>query len=824
MPLYGLLAETNGYAAAAVLLILILAAGFRGAPLWAWTAGTALSMWLLGASVWLWVPFVPLAALFNLKQLRRKVITDKLLALAKQMRLFPVISETERTAIEAGDVWVDGELFSGRPNLQHLNNAPYPDLTKEERAFLEGPVQRVCAMVDDWEVTCNRDLPDDVWDFLKREGFFGMIIPKKYGGQAFSASAHSAIVAKLASHSLPLAITVMVPNSLGPAELLVHGGTREQKDHYLPRLARGEEIPCFALTEPGAGSDAAAMTSTGVVFRGDDEELYIRLNWDKRYITLAAISTVLGLAFKLQDPDNLLGKGENRGITCALIPSTTEGVVLGKRHDPLGIAFYNCPTQGKDVVVPVSAIIGGAKGAGEGWRMLMECLSAGRGISLPATATGGAKMVARAASAHAVVRKQFGLSIGKFEGIEEPLARIGGLTYLMEAARRYTLGSLDSGVKPPVVTAMMKYNFTELFRQIINDGMDILGGAAISRGPNNILAESYIGSPISITVEGANILTRTLMVFGQGAIRCHPFALREIEAATNNDKRAFDEALWGHVGHVGRNTFRSVMLSLSRGRLAASPVSGPTAPYWRKLAWTSARFALLSDVAMGALGGDLKRKEKLTGRYADVFSWMYLASATLRRFHADGQKKSDLPFMRWACDHAFHQIQIAIDGIYQNLKVPGMSWLLRGPASWMHRLNPIGTAPSDRCGSQVARGIQELGEAREALCNDSFTSGDPTRGLGRLEHAMQLCSEAEPVIAKVKQAIREKKLPKAAPAALLAQALEAEILVKEELDTVRRAERARAEAMAVDDFELEEYLDMRRAAETCDETLAANPS
>ncbi|MDX1532201.1 MAG: acyl-CoA dehydrogenase, partial [Rhodothermales bacterium] len=503
------------------------------------------------------------AAVLGAPPIRRNTLSKGIMTGMKKLGFLPQISDTEKTAIEAGTVWVDGELFSGKPDFRRLLNEAYPDLTPEERAFLDGPVEEACRMTDDWDVMQRKDLPEEVWAHLREHKFFGLIIPEEYGGLGFSASANSAVVAKLSSRNQVLGITVMVPNSLGPAELLVHYGTQEQKDHYLPRLASGEDIPAFALTEPQAGSDAGGISSTGEVFRGDDGELYVRLNWKKRYITLAAISTVLGLAFKLKDPDNLLGKGTDLGITAALVPTKTEGVVLGKRHDPLGIPFYHCPTEGHDVVLPLEfTLIGGKAGAGKGWKMLMESLAAGRGISLPATATGGTKAVYRVASAHAAVRKQFGLPIGKFEGIEEPLARIGGWAYLTEAARRYTNGGLDQGAAPAVVTAMMKYNTTELFRKAVNDGMDILGGNGISRGPRNTLAHAYIGLPVSITVEGANILTRTLMIFGQGAIRCHPYALREMQALMAWDVKAFDAAFWPHIGHVIRNAFRAVGLSL----------------------------------------------------------------------------------------------------------------------------------------------------------------------------------------------------------------------------------------------------------------------
>jgi acyl-CoA dehydrogenase len=538
-----------------------------------------------------------IAVVLNLPVLRRSLLTAPLLRGINALNLLPSISETERAAIEAGTVWVDGELFSGKPDWQRLNREPYPQLTPEIQAFLDGPVEEVCRMASDWDIYRGKDLPPPVWDYLKQERFFGLMIPQEYGGLGFSNLAYSAVLMKLASRSFTHVAAVGVPNSLGPAKLLMRYGTLEQKQHYLPRLARGEEMPCFALTEPTAGSDAASIQSEGIVFRGEDSKLYLRLNWQKRYITLGAIATLLGLAFRLRDPDNLLGKGEDVGITCALIPAQTPGVVLDKRHDPMGVPFYNSPTEGHDVVVLIEQIIGGVEQAGQGWKMLMQSLAAGRGISFPATCTGVAKLVSRVTGAYATVRQQFGASIGRFEGIEEPLARIGGLTYLMEAARLYTCGAVDKGEQPSVVSAIAKYSLTELSRKLINDGMDILGGAGICRGPRNLLANIYTATPISITVEGANILTRTLMIFAQGAIRCHPYLYQEIQALKQADVAAFDRAFWHHLGWLSRNAFRTLGLSLSRGGLARSPVRGATAQYYRKLAWASATFALFADLA-----------------------------------------------------------------------------------------------------------------------------------------------------------------------------------------------------------------------------------
>jgi len=786
--------------AAAVILF-----GYKNAPLYVWAAAGLAALIGFGSPLWLLITFLALAVLFNLKPLRRAILSGPLMNLLDKLKILPAISETEQTAIDAGTVWIEGELFSGKPDLKRLASEDYPELTDKEREFVEGPVEELCGMVSDWEVFQKRDFNEETWAYLKEKRFFGLIIPEEYGGYGFSANAHSIIVTKLASRCGPLATTVMVPNSLGPAELLMHYGTEEQKNHYLPRLARGEEIPCFALTEPNAGSDAGGMQSQGEVFKGKDDKLYLKLNWDKRYITLAAISTVIGLAFKMKDPNNLLGKGEDLGITAALIPSDTEGVVLGKRHDPLGVPFYNCPTRGHDVVVPVDAIIGGVEGAGNGWRMLMESLAVGRGISLPAQAIGGAKTATRAIGAYAAIRKQFGLNIGKFEGIEEPMARIGGYTYLLDAARGYICGALDKGAKPAVVTAIAKYNFTELGREIVNDAMDIVGGAGISRGPRNIFAHSYTTMPIAITVEGANILTRTLMIFGQGAIRSHPYALKEIEALMEKDAKKFDDNFWRHIGHVVQNLIRSVFLSVTRGKLSGSPVSGPAAKYYRKLNWASASFAFMADLALGSYGGALKMKEKLAGRYADVLSWMLLATATLRKYEADGKQEEDREYFEWAMEHAFYRIQNAFDEIYSEIEVPGLSWLFGGPVALWSRMNRIGKKPSDKLGHKVAQAMQTRGEQRDRITKFMYLPEDKEEALGRYEHTMKLVEESFPVYKKLYKATKSREIQKNHVLEQLDEALQKNVITESEAKIVRETEKARFDTILVDEFTLEEY-------------------
>ena len=757
------------------------------------------------STIFISIAIITLTSLFLIPPIRQNLITRWIVQAIQAMKLLPRISETERAAIEAGNVWVEGEFFTGKPNFDRILKEPYPEVSPELQAFLDGPVEQVCQMATDWEIYQRKDLPPEVWDYLKQERFFGMMIPQEYGGLGFSNLAYSAVMVKLASRSFTHVATVGVANSLGPAKLLLRYGTAEQKQYYLPRLARGEDIPCFALTEPTAGSDAASLISHGEVFRGADDQLYLRLNWRKRYITLGAIATLLGLAFRLRDPANLLGKGEDVGITCVLVPTNTPGVVINKRHDPMGVPFYNSPTEGHDVILPIDQIIGGVEQAGQGWKMLMQTLAAGRGVSFPATCTGVAKLVTRVVGAHSVVRQQFGLSIGRFEGVEEPLARIAGFAYLMDAARLYTCGAVDRGEQPAVVSAIAKYNTTELSRQMINDGMDILGGSGICRGPRNLLANIYTATPISITVEGANILTRTLMIFGQGAIRCHPYVYQEIQALEQKDITAFDRAFWGHMGSLLGNSVRTVLLSLTRGRLARSPVRGETARYYRKLAWASATFALLTDVALLSFGGSLKRKEKLTGRFADVLSWLYLGTATLRRFEAEGRQSEDLPLVHWSMQYAFAQIQQAFEGIFGNLDVPILGILFRYPILAWWRLNPIGTPPSDRLGHQVAQILQKPGQQRDRLTAGIYIPTDPEQALGRIEHALELVHQAEPIARKIKTAKQSGQLPASSPDQLIELAYQTGIITEAEKSLLQDAERDRIDAIQVDAFTFEDY-------------------
>lgn len=781
-----------------VLLLLLLTLGFIGVPLWMWLIYGAIVLFTFQAPVWLWSIYAAIGLTLAIPQIRRRVLTKPIM----KVILVPKISDTEGAAINAGTVWVEGEFFSGVPDFERMNQAAYPEVTPELQTFLDEQVEQVCRMATDWEIQRHQDLPVEVWQYLKQERFFGMMIPVDYGGLGFSNFAYSTVMAKLASRSFIHTATVGVTNSLGPAKLLLNYGTLEQKEYYLPRLASGEEIPCFALTEPTAGSDAASITAKGIVFRGDDGKLMVRLNFRKRYITLGTIATLIGLAFRLYDPDNLLGKGEDVGITCILIPANTEGMILGKRHDPMGVPFYNSPVEGQDVVVSVDQIIGGVEQAGQGWKMLMQTLAAGRGISFPASCTGVAKLVARVTGAYAKVRQQFGSSIGRFEGIEEPLARIGGLTYLLDAARIYTVGAVDAGEKPAVVSAIAKYQFTETTRKLVNDGMDILGGSGICRGSRNLLANFYIAMPIPITVEGSNILTRTLMIFGQGVMRCHPYLYAEVMAIETGDAIAFDQVLWKHIGSMIRNKFRTLLLSLSRGYLAPVPGNKFTKRYYQKLAWSSAMFAFLTDLLLIRFGGSLKRHGKLTGRLADWLSWMYLSIATLRRFAAEGYKREDLIFVQWAMDYSFTQMQQALEGILVNLPIPRIA---RSILLGFVRVNPLGTIPTDTLGSQVAQALQTTGKNRDRLTTGIYIPHHPDEALGRLEQALKLCEHAEAIISKVKQASRAGQLPQGRVETLIEAALKTGVIIEAEADLIRLAESARLDAIQVDAFTIQEY-------------------
>lgn len=789
--------------AAALLAAWALAYAGAGLPLWTAWAAAALAAWQYlpggpGTVPAAWAAFAVPALLLNLPALRRALVMRPALALFRSK--LPPLSRTEREALEAGTVGWDGQIFSGRPDWKRLLASPAPALTAEEQAFLDGPVEELCSMLDDWSVVHDlHDLPPEVWTFIRTRGFLGMIIPRAYGGLGFSALAHSQVVLKLASRSATAVVTVMVPNSLGPAELLNHYGTQAQKDHYLPRLARGEEIPCFALTSPEAGSDAASIPDSGVVCRGTFEGreiLGIRLTWEKRYITLGPVATLLGLAFRLSDPDRLLPEG-SEGITLALIPTATPGITIGTRHDPMGIPFQVGPNWGRDVFIPVDWIIGGASQAGRGWRMLMECLAAGRSLSLPAMSTGGAKVASLVVGDYARVRKQFRLPIGRFEGIEEPLARIAGNAYVMDAARTMTCGALDQGERPSVISAIVKYQCTERLRRTLNDAMDVVGGCGICLGPRNLLGRAHATIPIGITVEGANILTRSLIIFGQGVIRCHPHVLEEMRSLEGPDPvAAFDRAFRAHAAFTVSCKARALLHGLTGGRLTVAP-PGPARRYVQRVTRYSAAFAFTSDMALLFLGGALKRREKLSGRCADILGNLYLVSACVKQFEDRGRPAGEVPLLRWACEDGLRQVEEAFDGLFRNLPNRPLAWGLRwitfpwGRASW---------GPSDALGHQVASLLLEPSPVRDRLTSGAFVPMDLREPIGRLEDALRKAIAAEPVEKKIAAAAARGLIPGGSEEAMLAQALMAGLLTGPEGEAVRLALEARREVVKVDDF------------------------
>ena len=818
------------------LIIFILTAttlGYFAAPLWLWSIILPLVLGLFGLpKIIAFVLFILLAA-FSVASIRKNFFSRHVLRILDKLGALPTISETEKVAIEAGDTWIEKELFSGKINFNRVLKEPFNRVTAEEKAFIEKHVYKVCAMVDDWEVFQKRGFSQEVWDYLKKEKFFGMIIPKKYGGLEFSAKANSEVVSLLATRSIPLAITVMVPNSLGPAELLAHYGTKEQKDYYLPRLADGREIPCFGLTETNAGSDAGSMQSVGEIFKKEDGSLAIKLNWQKRYITLGSVATTIGLAVKLVDPDNLLKKGKKLGITCILIDAKLKGVTTNHRHDPLGVPFHNCPISGKDVIVGVDKIIGGPEWAGKGWQMLMECLAAGRAISLPALSSGSSKLTARVAGAYSEVRKQFGVSLGDFEGIQEQLAHIGAMAYLLESLRVYTVGAVDSGKKPSVVSAIAKYISTEISRDVLNRGMDVLGGAGISCGPRNLLAHPYISAPIGITVEGANILTRTMIIFGQGALRCHPYAAGELFALTDKDLTKFDPLFAKHLKHIVRNKTRAMVHSFTRGHFIMSvpkTSSYKTRRYYQKLAWVSSTFAFWADVAMGVYGGKLKFKESITGRFADIFIWMYLITCSLRRFEHEGKQNPDLKdSLEYVTDYGFGIIQKSFEELYVNLEIPGLSWFLKGPLLWWTRLNCLSSPSSDKLKTRIAKSLQKPGQLRDMLTihglyipsmqhstqdadkkaktakTHSDDHSSKVEAMTRLEKAFLASYESRQILAKIKKAIKAGKLPRNKPERSIDVALAKKVITKQQAELLVEVEKLRSDAVAVDYFDLDSY-------------------
>ncbi|NIY92083.1 acyl-CoA dehydrogenase FadE [Vibrio diazotrophicus] len=748
-----------------------------------------------------WSLYLAAIALFTVPSIRQAAISGKALTVFK--KVLPAMSQTEKEALDAGTVWWEAELFKGKPNWQQLHDIPAPELSEEERAFLEGPVNKVCAMVNDYQVTHElADLPPEVWQYLKDNKFFAMIIKKKYGGLEFSAYAQSLVLQKLTGVSGVLSSTVGVPNSLGPGELLQHYGTKEQQDHYLPRLAEGKEIPCFALTSPEAGSDAGSIPDFGVVCKGQwegKEVLGMRLTWNKRYITLAPVATVLGLAFKLQDPEHLLGDKEDIGITCALIPTNLKGVEIGNRHFPLNVPFQNGPTRGNDIFVPLDFIIGGPDMAGQGWRMLVECLSVGRGITLPSNSTGGTKSAALATGAYARIRRQFKQPIGKMEGIEEPLARLAGNAYVMDAASNLTVAGIDLGEKPSVISAIVKYHCTHRGQRSIIDAMDIVGGKGICLGPSNFLARGYQGSPIAITVEGANILTRSMIIFGQGAIRCHPYVLKEMEAAHSESSNAveqFDSALAGHVSFTTSNLIRSVWLGLTDGIGSYSPTKDATQRYYQQLNRYSANLALLSDISMAVLGGSLKRKERLSARLGDILSQLYMSSATLKRFENDDRPVEDLPLVHWGLQDSLKQTEVAIDEFLANFPNPVIGKVLRVLILPFGRVRK---GPNDKLDSKLAQILQTPSATRTRLGRNQYLAPTAHNPAGRIELALSVVLQAEPIFNKVCKAL-DKRYPFTQLDKIAAEGLANKIINEQEAELLIEAESHRLYTINVDDF------------------------
>ncbi|MFH0264737.1 acyl-CoA dehydrogenase FadE [Vibrio rumoiensis] len=774
------------------------------------TALGGLSPILLGA-------FIIISALIATPQIRRSLFSKPALAVFR--KILPAMSQTEKEAIDAGTVWWEAELFKGKPDWKKLSDIQAPKLSAEEQAFIDGPVNEVCRMANDFEITHElADLPPEIWQYLKEHKFFAMIIKKKYGGLEFSAYAQSVVLQKLTGVSGVLSSTVGVPNSLGPGELLQHYGTKEQQDHYLPRLAEGKEIPCFALTSPEAGSDAGAIPDFGIVCKGEwqgKEVLGMRLTWNKRYITLAPVATVLGLAFKLRDPDGLLGDQEDIGITCALIPTDTKGVKIGRRHFPLNVPFQNGPTQGNDIFVPLDYIIGGPEMAGQGWRMLVECLSVGRGITLPSNSTGGTKTAALATGAYARIRRQFKQPIGHMEGIEEPLARLAGNAYVMDAASQLTVAGIDLGEKPSVISAIVKYHCTHRGQRALIDAMDIAGGKGVCMGPANFLARGYQGAPIAITVEGANILTRSMIIYGQGAIRCHPYVLEEMEAAHSTEKNAlarFDAAVFGHIGFSMSNAVRSFWLGLTDGRGSDYAVPNDAnfngiihdqiKGYYQKLNRYSANIALMSDISMAVLGGSLKRKERLSARLGDVLSQLYLSSATLKRFEMEGYQEADLPLVHWGVQDSLRQAEEAIDDFLRNFPSRGAAGLMR---VLILPLGKVRKAPSDKLDNQVAQILQTPSETRSRIGRNQYLEASEFNPAGKIELALQTILLAEPIFDEVvKQSGKRRAFVQLDKVAEMG--LENGWINEEQAKVLRDAEFYRLETINVDDFDPSELI------------------
>jgi acyl-CoA dehydrogenase len=743
--------------------------------------------------------------------------------------VMPTISDTEREALQAGTVGWDAELFSGTPNWNKLRRVAPITLTAEERAFLDGPTTELCKKLNDWHIRHElHDVPDDSWQFVRDHGFLGMLISKQHGGLGFSAQAQSLILGKISSRSPDGVTIVMVPNSLGPGELIEKYGTDAQKEHFLPRLARGDEIPCFALTGPFSGSDAASMRDVGVVTRGQHngkDTLGIRLTWDKRYITLAPKATLLGLAFRLFDPEDHLGRGEDVGITLALIPTDHPGVEIGRRHLPAGAAFPNGPTRGHDVFVPLEWIIGGKERAGQGWRMLMSCLAAGRSISLPATSAAAAKSMLRSSTAYARIRKQFNLPIGFMEGIEEPLARLVENAYALEAARAVTASMVSAGEKPAVISALLKYVSTERMRQSVNDALDIHGGKGICDGPSNYLQGAYQMVPVGITVEGANILTRTLITFAQGALRSHPYLFTEIEALQDKDEdrgtELFARTFEDHVSFTVSNAAGALFHNLTFGLFApAPPNASATARWWRELARSARSFALVADLTVALLGGGLKVKQKITGRMADALAELYLLSSVLKRYDDDGRPPEDLKLVEYCARNCLYRFDQALLGVLRNFPQRWAAWVMAPlvfPFGARHR------PASDKEGRDIVRAALEPGAYRDRLTRDIFVSDDPADRGGLLDYTLAKVVACEDADRKLERAIRKGEVKRFHDRDWIAEAQAKGVLTETEASELAELRDLVARVIAVEDFAAAELVRTKARADEPAPSASSRP-
>ncbi len=782
-----------------IFIIILLIFGYYKYPKALWFAFIGIySLVFFHTGVFFWVIFAVLAVVLLVDSIRISLLSSNLVNMIIKNGLMPKISSTEEAALKAGTNWVESNFFKAEVDFDAIKNEKITKLTKEEQHFINHEVNELCEMTTDWEIFQDRDLRPDVWQFIKDKKFFGMIIPKEYGGLGFSATAHSHIIEKLVSRSQVLAITIMVPNSLGPAELIIKHGTQTQKDRYLKDLANGVHVPCFGLTEPNAGSDATSLVSQGVVIKDEEGNLKIKLNFEKRYITLANVATLIGLAFQLKDPDKLLGDKEDLGITFGLIDAKLKGVDNSRRHDPLGIPFVNSPLKGKDVIINIEDVIGGIDGIGHGWQMLVESLSIGRGISLPSVSLGGSKLALNVVSNYSNLREQFGLSISRFEGVEEKIAKIASYTYMLNASRNYTLDAIDNGVRPGVINSVMKYHATEKFREVINDAMDVLGGAAIIRGEKNLLAHAYFAVPISITVEGANILTRNLMQFGQGLIKSHPYILKQIEAIGKKDVEAFDDSFFSHVGLVINALCKSITYYFTRGYFIKT--TGEFKRYKQKLVWSSASFTLLSNIALALLGPALKKRENISARFGDILSYCYLITATLREYE-NNPKEEDKPLVDYFCNYAFNQIQIAREDIMLNL--PLLKLLLP-----FVKLNAIGVKPKDSLNAKILTNLRNSSYLND-LTHNLFVSKNNKDRLHVMHQAVIHANRCTQSFDKIKEAVKAGTITKAPLLEMLESALEKGVITKNESNHMKKAYKLKQEVISVDSFKIKTYKSLR---------------